>query len=89
MHVFYHVAGVGGGGEFPGGLAVKDSVLSPLWLWLDPWPGNLCMMQAHTRKKKDREEKERRCESAEAAITQYHRQGGLNNRNLFSRSSSV
>ena len=26
--------------EFPGGLAVKDSVLSLLWLRFDPWPGN-------------------------------------------------
>ena len=25
---------------FPGDLAVKDSVLSLLWLSLDPWPGN-------------------------------------------------
>ena len=34
---------------FPGGLMVKDSVLSLLWLrsllWLGffPWPGNVCM----------------------------------------------
>ena len=36
--------------ELPGGLAMKGSgvvivvarVL--LWLWLDPWPGNLCML---------------------------------------------
>ena len=26
--------------EFPGSLAVKDLVLSLLWLELDPWPGN-------------------------------------------------
>lgn len=25
------------GGEFPGGLVVKDLVLSPLWFRLDPW----------------------------------------------------
>ena len=25
--------------EFPGGLALKDSVLSLLWLRFDPWPG--------------------------------------------------
>ena len=29
--------------EFPGGLAVRDSMLSLLWLRFDPWPGNFCM----------------------------------------------
>ena len=29
--------------EFPGGLVVKDLVLSLLWLKFDPCPGNLCM----------------------------------------------
>ena len=44
------------GMEFPGGLMVKDSVLSLLWLrlllWLglDPWPGNVCMPQARPLK---------------------------------------
>ena len=28
--------------EFPGGLAVKDSVLSLLWVGFDPWPRNFC-----------------------------------------------
>ena len=26
--------------EFPGGLAVKDSMLSLLWLGFNPWPRN-------------------------------------------------
>ena len=29
--------------EFPGTLAIKDSVLSLLWFGFDPWPGNLLM----------------------------------------------
>ena len=29
--------------EFPGGLEVKDLILSLLWLRFDPWPGNFCM----------------------------------------------
>ena len=32
--------------EFPGGLEVKDSALSSLWLRFDPWPWNFCMPQA-------------------------------------------
>ena len=42
--------------EFPSGLAVKDLMLSLLWLrlllWLelDPWPGNLCMPQVWGKK---------------------------------------
>ena len=41
--------------EFPGGLVVKDWVLSLLWiellLWLkfDPWPRNSCMPQAQPK----------------------------------------
>ena len=31
------------GMEFPGDLVVKDSMLSPLWLRLDPWPRNFCL----------------------------------------------
>ena len=34
-----------------GGLAVKDSSLSLLWLRFDPWPGNLCVSQAQPKKK--------------------------------------
>lgn len=26
--------------EFPGGLAIKDLALSPLWRGFNPWPGN-------------------------------------------------
>ena len=29
--------------EFPGGLVVKDSALSLLWLRFDSWPGNFLM----------------------------------------------
>ena len=35
------------GQEFPGGLAIKDSALSLLWLGFNPWPGNFCMPGAH------------------------------------------
>ena len=44
--------------EFVGALAVKDLVLSLLWLgsllWcrFDPWPGNFCMQRAQPKKKK-------------------------------------
>ena len=31
--------------EFPGGMVVKDSALSLLWLGFDPWTGNFCMPQ--------------------------------------------
>ena len=31
--------------EFPGGLVVKDSALSLLWLGFDPWPGTFCITQ--------------------------------------------
>ena len=37
--------------EFPGGLVVKDPVLSMLWCRFDPWPGNFCMPQVQTTKK--------------------------------------
>lgn len=36
--------------EFPGGLVVKDSVLSRLWLEFDPWPGNLQWPWARPKK---------------------------------------
>ena len=29
--------------EFPGGLEVKDPILSPLWCGFDPWSGNFGM----------------------------------------------
>ena len=47
--------------EFPGGLVVKDWVLSLLWLalllWLrllrfESWPGNFFVLQAHPKNKK-------------------------------------
>ena len=34
------------GSEFPGSSAVKDPVLSLLWLGLDPCPKNFCILQA-------------------------------------------
>ena len=34
-----------GNEDFPGGLMVKDSALSLLWLRFDPWPGNFGMPQ--------------------------------------------
>ena len=37
--------------EFPGGLVVKDLVLSPLWLGFDPCPGNFHMLQAWPKKR--------------------------------------
>ena len=35
---------------FPGGLVVKDSVLSLLWLEFSPWARNLCMPWAQPKK---------------------------------------
>ena len=40
--------------EFPGGLVVKESVLSLLWLGFDPWPRNFHMVPAGSKKKKER-----------------------------------
>ena len=37
--------------EFPGGLEVKDLVLSLLWRAFDPWPGNTGMLWVWPRKK--------------------------------------
>ena len=61
--------------EFLGGLVVKDSVLSLLWLRFSPWPGSLHMLVAWPKKKKKkkkiqfiqskrREEKSRRKRSS-------------------------
>ena len=38
--------------EFPGGLLVKDSTLSLLWLGFDPWPGNFSIPWVWPKKKK-------------------------------------
>ena len=49
---------------FPGGLAVKDPVLSLLWLrsllWLgfDPWPRNFHIPQDQAEKKQQKNERE-------------------------------
>ena len=40
----------------PGGPAVKDSVLSLLWLGFDPWLGNFHMPWVQQKKKKKEEE---------------------------------
>ena len=37
--------------EFPGGLAIKNLVLSLLWLGFDRWPGDLGMPQVAKKKK--------------------------------------
>ena len=42
--------------EFPGGLEVKDFVLSLLWLGLDPWPRSFCILWSWPKKKKKRNE---------------------------------
>ena len=41
--------------KFLGGLAVKDSALSLLWLGFDPWPGNFGMPCGVARGKKKEE----------------------------------
>ena len=42
--------------EFPGGLAIKDLVLSLLWLEIEPWPGTstCCGCSQNRKKKKER-----------------------------------
>ena len=37
--------------KFPGGLAVKDLILSLLWLGLDPYPNNFCMLWVQPKKR--------------------------------------
>ena len=55
---------------FPGGQRTKDPVLSPLGLWsllwhrFDPWPGQSCMLQMWTEKKK----KERKKDAALSSV---------------------
>ena len=43
--------------EFPGGLEVKDLVLTLLWCRFHPWLGNFCMPWAWPKKKKKQERK--------------------------------
>ena len=38
---------------FPGGLVVRDLVLSLLQLRFDPWPGNFQMLQVWLKKEKE------------------------------------
>ena len=45
--------------EFPGGLVVKDSKLSQLWLGFNPWPGNFGMLQAWPKEKIGKEMKQK------------------------------
>ena len=42
-------------GEFPGGLTIKDSVLTLLWLRFDPW--QLPHAEGAAKKKKKRKER--------------------------------
>lgn len=42
--------------DFPDGLVVKDSLLSLLWLELDPWSRNFCMPLGWGKKKNKREQ---------------------------------
>ena len=37
--------------QFPGGLAIKDLVLSLQWLRFNPGPENFCMLQALLKNK--------------------------------------
>ena len=43
--------------EFPGDLAVKDSVLSLPWLRFNPCPGNFCMMKSGEGRKEAKQSK--------------------------------
>ena len=47
-------------GEFLGGLAVKDPVLSLLWYRFNLWPGNFHILRARPGKKKKKRKKERK-----------------------------
>ena len=44
--------------EFPGGLAVKDPVLSLLWQRFDPWPGNFQVQPKKTQQIKQTTKKQ-------------------------------
>ena len=44
-------------GEFLGGLAAKDLVLSLLWYRFNLWPGNFHILRARPGKKKKKERK--------------------------------
>ena len=39
--------------KFPGGLVVKDLMLSLLWHRFDSWPQNVCMLWAQLKKRKE------------------------------------
>lgn len=43
--------------EFPGGLTVKDLVLSPLWLGFDPPTRNFCMPRVWLKQNKTKSPK--------------------------------
>ena len=59
--------------EFSGGLAVKDLVLSLLWLGTDPWPGTLHMLWARPEEEKsvgwEGSRKMGKCGKAEDAVS--------------------
>ena len=45
--------------EFPGGLAVKDSVLSLLRHWFNPWPRDICRLRAWLKEKERKKERKK------------------------------
>ena len=56
-------------GEFPGGLEVKDpALLSLLWLWFNPWPQELCMLQAWPKTTKTKKKKNTEMESRKEPV---------------------
>ena len=51
--------------EFPGGLAVRDSVWPLLWLRFSSWPGNFYMPWTQPNKTKQNTSVDQRTKSAE------------------------
>ena len=67
------------GPEFPGGLVIKDPVLSMLWLgsllWcgFDSWPWNLHMPQPWPKKKKKKKKKKKIDQASDTFATSSYR----------------
>ena len=57
--------------EFPGSLAVKDSVLSPLWRGFNPWPANKIKQRKKKKKKKKKKKEMRPFIALEETILEY------------------
>ena len=53
--------------EYPGGLVVKDPVLSLLWFGFDPWPGSSKMQKEWSKKKKKKKKRKERKNDRSAA----------------------